>query len=95
MEYYIYESHLGEYYATDEELDYEDTYCETCGDSDSLVFIGTKEELNNYYQRKINRYNKLIRKYTERGDINKAEELKWKLDNEECIYQEMLRAIQV
>ena len=36
---YLYDSHLGEPYETDEELD--DTYCETCGDSDWL--IGTFE----------------------------------------------------
>ena len=33
---YIYESHLGGFYTSDEYLDYEDLYCEECGDSDGL-----------------------------------------------------------
>lgn len=31
---YLYESHLGGFYPTDEQLDNEDLYCETCGDYD-------------------------------------------------------------
>lgn len=46
MEYYVYESHLGGYYATDDLLDYEDTYCDSCGDSDQLVFSGTEDDLH-------------------------------------------------
>ena len=34
---YIYESHIGGYYASDEEYDYDELYCETCGDSDRLL----------------------------------------------------------
>lgn len=34
---YIYEGHLGSIYATSYELDYDDLYCEQCGDSDWLV----------------------------------------------------------
>ena len=30
---YIYQSHMGGLYTSDDELDYEQTYCETCGDS--------------------------------------------------------------
>lgn len=42
---YIYESHHGGLYITDEQLDYEDTYCETCGDSDwCLGHAATREE---------------------------------------------------
>lgn len=42
---YIYESHLGGLYTSYDELDYEDTYCETCGDSDwCLGYASTKEE---------------------------------------------------
>lgn len=33
-EMYLYESHLGGIYATDDEMDYDDLYCEECGDSD-------------------------------------------------------------
>lgn len=39
---YIYESHLGGYYSTDERLDYECLYCDTCGDSD--IFVGEYDE---------------------------------------------------
>ena len=40
---YLYESHLGGVYVTDEEL--EDIYCETCGDADWLIgFFETDEE---------------------------------------------------
>ena len=31
---YIYESHMGGLYTSYEPLDYEDLYCEECGDSD-------------------------------------------------------------
>ena len=34
---YIYESHMGGLYTLDEPLDYEDLYCEECGDSDRLI----------------------------------------------------------
>lgn len=34
---YIYQSHMGALYLSDTELDYEDLYCETCGDSDWLI----------------------------------------------------------
>ena len=42
---YIYEGHMGSLYVSDYILDYDDLYCEECGDSD--WFIGqaeTKEE---------------------------------------------------
>lgn len=35
---YIYESHLGGLYISDEEIPDDDLYCETCGDDDSLIF---------------------------------------------------------
>ena len=34
---YIYEGHMGGLYTSDEPLDYEDLYCEECGDSDRLI----------------------------------------------------------
>ena len=34
---YIYEGHLGSLYTSDRALDYEETYCEICGDSDWLI----------------------------------------------------------
>lgn len=42
---YIYESHMGGLYVSDELLDFELLYCEQCGDSDSLLgFAETREE---------------------------------------------------
>lgn len=50
--YYVYESHLGcDYYVTDHEL--EDTYCDSCGDSDILVASGTYEDIKEYYKREL------------------------------------------
>lgn len=54
---YIYESHLGGLFISDEELDFEQCYCEECGDSDNdLGFANTyteawdilKEETNTF-----------------------------------------------
>ncbi len=42
---YIYESHMGGLFVSDEVLSYEQTYCETCGDSDCLIgYAETREE---------------------------------------------------
>ena len=42
---YIYEGHLGSLYTSDRVLDYEETHCEQCGDSDWLVgYAATKSE---------------------------------------------------
>ena len=42
---YIYEGHLGGLYTSDYVLDYEDLYCETCGDSDTYIgYADTREE---------------------------------------------------
>lgn len=42
---YIYQSHMGGLYTSDDELDYEQTYCETCGDSDWLIgYAETRED---------------------------------------------------
>ena len=42
---YMYESHMGGLYVSDELLDFELLYCEQCGDSDSLLgFAETREE---------------------------------------------------
>lgn len=48
---YIYESHLGELYISDEYIPDDDMYCEICGDYDELIFImkdrfDTQELLN-------------------------------------------------
>lgn len=42
---YLYESHLGGYYISEDEIPYEDLYCETCGDSDQYLCSGTEEEI--------------------------------------------------
>lgn len=42
MTLYIYESHLGGFYYTNEEQDDESLYCEQCGDCD--VCLGKAEE---------------------------------------------------
>jgi hypothetical protein len=34
---YIYESHLGGIYSSDDLIDYDYLYCEECGDSDRLI----------------------------------------------------------
>lgn len=42
---YIYESHMGGLFVSYEILDYEQTYCKTCGDSDFLIgYAETREE---------------------------------------------------
>lgn len=42
---YIYEHHMGSLYVSDDILDYDDLYCEECGDSDWLIGqAGTREE---------------------------------------------------
>lgn len=44
MPIYIYESHLGGIYFSDCEYDYDELYCEQCGDYDK--FIGTANTAN-------------------------------------------------
>ena len=42
---YIYESHMGGLYISDEPLEYDDLYCEECGDSDRLIgYAETRSE---------------------------------------------------
>ena len=44
---YLYEGHMGSLYVDDEYLDYDDLYCDTCGDSDWLIgnFDSAREAL--------------------------------------------------
>lgn len=44
---YLYESHLGGIYITDEEQDFENLYCEQCGDYDWL--IGSFETIRDFW----------------------------------------------
>lgn len=42
---HIYESCTGQIYVTEEEKDFDDLYCETCGDCDMYIgYADTKEE---------------------------------------------------
>lgn len=42
---YIYEGHMGGLYVSDDDLDYDDLYCEICGDCDTLIGeADTREE---------------------------------------------------
>ncbi len=43
---YIYESHMGGYYAADEPLSFDALYCDTCGEHDDL--IGVYDPNNEY-----------------------------------------------
>ena len=48
---YIYESHMGGLYTSDDPLDYEDLYCEECGDSDRLIgYAETREDAWNLFK---------------------------------------------
>lgn len=43
---YLYESHLGGVYITEEPVDYFYLYCDSCGDSDQFIgFFENEEEL--------------------------------------------------
>lgn len=94
MEYYVYESHLGGYYATDDILDYEDTYCDSCGDSDQLVFSGTEDDLHEQFVKDVVYYRQLIDKYTKEGNTEKVENIQYELEIIEYEYKGMLEAIQ-
>jgi hypothetical protein len=42
---FLYEGHMGGFFDSYEELDWEDTYCEACGDSDQCIgYYDTEEE---------------------------------------------------
>ena len=44
---YLYESHMGSLFVSDDYLGFEETYCETCGDCDQL--IGNFETINDFW----------------------------------------------
>lgn len=49
---YIYEGHLGNLYVSNNKLNFNDLYCETCGDWDRLIGKAqTKEEAFNLFQK--------------------------------------------
>lgn len=41
---YIYRGHLGSLYTSDEELDWEEIYCEACGDIDWCIGYASNRE---------------------------------------------------
>ena len=41
---YIYESHMGGLYTSDRVLEYEEIYCEQCGDTDWLIGYAESKE---------------------------------------------------
>ena len=47
-EYYLYESHMGGLSLTDCDMEYNDLYCEQCGDSDMVWKLGNREETLKY-----------------------------------------------
>ena len=54
---YIYEGHLGSLYVSDYEFDYDDLYCEQCGDSDWLIGQAeTREEAWNLLEEYVDTF---------------------------------------
>lgn len=54
---YIYEGHMGHLYTSNEELDYEDLYCEQCGDHDWLIGqANTREEAWNLLKEDVDTF---------------------------------------
>lgn len=50
MSVYVYESHLGGLYTSDDSIPFDDLYCEQCGDSDwEIGSFDTFEEFLRYY----------------------------------------------
>ena len=50
MSVYVYESHLGGLYTSDDYIPYDELYCEQCGDSDyEISSFDTFEEFLRYY----------------------------------------------
>lgn len=92
MRYYIYESHLGGYYATTEEIPYEYLACDECGDSDQFVFYGTKDELYKQQVKEVLNLRKKIDKCIKNNDTDGVENLKYELEELEYEYSNMFRA---
>jgi hypothetical protein len=50
VEVYVYEGHLGGFYTSDEELEHDVLYCDSCGDSDQLVATLTcKQDVKEFF----------------------------------------------
>lgn len=74
---YIYKSHMGGLYVSDEILDYDMLYCETCGDSDELV--GTAETAAEAWD--------LLKDETDTFDESICEKCSHKEDYEYCNFE--------
>lgn len=54
IDLWIYDDHCGNgYFVSDRELSYDELYCETCNDSDQLVFCGSLWELKKQVRQDI------------------------------------------
>lgn len=54
---YIYESHMGGYYATDEPLTFDALYCDECGEHDDLIGVydtNNKDDAKAFAKRLLN-----------------------------------------
>lgn len=86
---YVYESHTGGYYTTDEPLPDEALYCEECGDSD--VFLG-KAETNEEAERIMRR--RELDMYDDSDRVDAAlEEMSEALDDISVTLQKLSEAI--
>ena len=74
---YIYESHMGGLYVSDEQLDFDYLYCEECGDWDSEIgYAETREEAWD-----------LLEEYTDTFDETLCEDCAHKDDDEYCSFE--------
>lgn len=71
---HIYEGHMGNFFATNEKWDYDQLYCETCGDSDT--YIGYAENAEEAW--------KLLRPHTNTFDDSVCEGCEHKDDYDYC-----------
>lgn len=71
---YIYEGHMGNFFTTSKEIDYEDLYCESCGDCDT--YIGYAENAEEAWE--------LLKNRTNTFDDSVCEGCKHKDDYEYC-----------
>ena len=66
---YVYAGHVGANYITEYCLSYDECYCETCGDSDTLIDSGIKEALIMKYANIINKEEALQKWFLQRYKI--------------------------
>lgn len=65
---------MGNLYTSDEPLDYEQTYCETCGDSDWLIgYANTREETWNLLKSDTETYSSRLSQLIKENIMKKKE----------------------